>query len=151
MRNQSIPGLPSSRGRLGVEANFHRDFRVRRAVVLRALQWLVANNKYYRNVRINPKALAMLLEDGDPSGIHSVTLGFTDEDTASPSTLDECEDSYNTHPSGSFVPSTTQRMMEQKTVRQTVQERQSHRQPAAAPTTVSWLPSGSTPINEFNT
>ena len=77
-------------------ADSHRDFRVRRAVVLGALQWLVANNKYYRNVRINPAALAMLPEDRHLSGIHSVMLNSTDEDTASPSTLDEDEDPYST-------------------------------------------------------
>ena len=27
----------------------HRDFRVRRSVVLHALQWLTTNNMYYRN------------------------------------------------------------------------------------------------------
>ena len=45
-------------------SNSHRNFRVRRAIVLCALRWLVAN-KYYRNVHINPEALAMLPEDGD--------------------------------------------------------------------------------------
>ena len=150
----SLPRLPSELDVIIVRkegaADSHRDFRVRRAVVLRALQWLV-DNKYYRNVRINQEALAMLPEDGDLSGLRSVTVDSTDEDTTSPSTLDEGEDPYSTHLSGSFVPSTTQRMTEQETVRQTVQERQRHRQPAAAPPTVSWPPSGSTPINEFNT
>ena len=140
----SLPRLPSELDVIIVRkegaADSHRDFRVRRAVVLRALQWLITNNKYYRNVLINPEALAMLPEDGDLSGLHSVTLNSTDEDTASPSTLDGDEDAYNTHLSGSFVPSTTQRMTEQETVRQTVQERQSHRQPTAAPPTVSWPP-----------
>ena len=40
-------------------------------------------------------------------------------------------------------------MTEQETVRQSVQERQSH-QHSATPT-VSWPPSGGTPVNEFNT
>ena len=48
----SLPRLPSELDVVIVRkegaANSHRDFRVRRAVVLRALQWLVANNKYYR-------------------------------------------------------------------------------------------------------
>ena len=150
-----LPRLPSELDVIIVRkegaGDSHRDFRVRRAVVLRALQWLIANNKYYRNVHINPDALAMLPENGNLSGIHSVTLNSTDEDTGSASTLDEDEDPYNTHLSGSFVPSTTQRMTEQETVRHTVQERQSLRQPAAAPPTVPWSPSSSTPINEFNT
>ena len=41
-------------------------------------------------------------------------------------TQHEDEDPYDTHFSGSFVPSTTQRMTEQETVRQSVQQRQSH-------------------------
>ena len=88
----SLPRLPSELDVIIVRkegaADSHRDFRVRRAVVLQALQWLVANNKYYRSVRINL------------SGIHSVTLNSLDEDTASPSTLDGDEDPYNTHLSG---------------------------------------------------
>ena len=92
----------------------------------------------------------MLPDDGDLNSIHSVMLDSTDEDTASPSTVDEDEDPYSTHLSGSFVPSTTQQMTKQETVRQTVQERQSHQQ-AAIPPTVSWPPSGSTPINELDT
>ena len=58
----------------------HGDFRVRRAVVLHALQCLVANNK--KSIRINADALAMLLEDGDLSGLHSVTINCTNEDKA---------------------------------------------------------------------
>ena len=101
----SLPRLPSELDVIIVRkegaTDSHRDFRVRRAVVLRALQWLIANNKYYRNVHINPDALAMLPENGNLSGIHSVTLNSSDEDTASP-TLDEDEDPYNTHLSGSL-------------------------------------------------
>ena len=99
--------------------NTHRDFRVRKAVVLHALQWLVANNKYYHNVCINHEALAMLPDDGDLSGLHSVSLDSTEEHTDS---QDEGEDPYDTHLSGSFVPSTSRRMTEQETVRQSVQE-----------------------------
>ena len=83
----SMPQLPSELDvRKEGASNSHRDFCVRRAIVLRALQWLVANNKYYRNVRINPEALAMLPEDGDLSGLYSVSL---DSMEGSPETLDE--------------------------------------------------------------
>ena len=147
----SLPKLPSELDVIIVRkegtSNSHRDFRVRRAVVLRALQWLVANNKYYHNVRINPEALEILPEDGDLSGLHSVSLDSMEDDTE---TQHEDEDPYDTHLSGSFVPSTTQRMTEQETVRQSVQQRQSHQRPVAPPT-VSWPPSSSTAINEFNT
>ena len=147
----SLPRLPSELDVIIVRkegaSNSHRDFRVRRAVVLRALQWLIANNKYYRNVHINAEALEILPEDGDLSGLHSVSLDSMEDDT---DTQHEDEDPYDIHLSGSFVPSTTQRMTEQETVRQSVQQRQSHQRPVAPPT-VSWPPSSSTPINEFNT
>ena len=86
----------------------------------------------------------MLPEDGDPSGLHSVSLDSTEEDTGSPEAQDEEDDP---HLSASFVP---QRMTEQETVRQSVQQRQSRQQQVHLPT-ASWPPSGSTPINEFNT
>ncbi len=34
-------------------AGTHRDFRVRRSVVLRALQWLQSNNPHYKNVPLD--------------------------------------------------------------------------------------------------
>ena len=89
-------------------ANTHRDFRVRRGVVLHALQWLLAKNKYYLNVRINLDALTLLPEDGNLTGLHSVTLDSTIDDPESLSAQDE--DHYDAHFSGSFVPSTTQGM-----------------------------------------
>ena len=70
----SLPRLPSELDIIVIRkgaANSHRDFHVRRAVVLRALQWLLTNNKYYRGVRLNPDALALLPEDGNLTGLHS--------------------------------------------------------------------------------
>ena len=49
--------------------NTHRDFRVRRSVVLRALLWLKHLNKYYRNVMINKDELSQLPVDGDLSNL----------------------------------------------------------------------------------
>ena len=148
----SLPRLPSELDIIVVRkegaANTHRDFRVRRGVVLHALQWLLANNRYYLNVRINVDALALLPEDGNLNGLHSITLNSTIDDPEPLSAQNE--DPYDAHLSASFVPSTTKRMTEQETVRQSVQERQPHQQQVAPPT-VSWPPSGATPINEFNT
>ena len=80
--------------------NSHRDFHVRRTAVYHALQWLVANNKYYRNIHINLEAVATLPEDGDLNGLHTVSLDYTKEDTGSPQTLDENDDPYGTNLSG---------------------------------------------------
>ena len=116
-------------------ANTHRDFRVRRSVVYHALQWLLANNRYYLNVRINIDVLALLPDDGNLNRLHSITLDSTIDD---PELLSvQNEDPYDAHLSASFIPSTNQRMTEQETVRQSVQERQPHRQKVAPPT-VSW-------------
>ena len=103
----SLPRLPSELDVIIVRkegaVNSHRDFRVRRAIVLRALQWLVTNNKYYRHVSINPNALVMLPDDGELNCLHCVSLDSSEEDAGSPVMQDESEDPYDTHLSGSFV------------------------------------------------
>ena len=112
-------------------ANTHRDFRVRRSVVHHALQWLFANNRYHLNVCINVDALALLPEDGNLNRLHSITLDSTMDD---PKLLSvQNENPYDAHLSASFVPSTNQRMTEQETVRQSVQDRQPHQQQVASP------------------
>ena len=76
--------------------------------------------KNYQNIL---EALAILPEDGDLSRLHSVSLDSAEEDTGSPETLheDTCNDPYNSQLTGSFIPSTTQRMIEeQETVRHSV-------------------------------
>ena len=85
-------------------ANTHRDFRVRRSVVHHALQWLLANNRYYLNVCINVDALALFPEDGNLNRLHCITLDSTIDD---PELLSvQNEDPYDAHLSAFFVPST---------------------------------------------
>ena len=64
----TLPQLPSELDVIVVrkeEATESRhDFLVRRSVVLCALQWLLANNIYYRNVHIDSDALALLPKMG---------------------------------------------------------------------------------------
>ena len=112
-------------------ANTHHDFRVGRGVVLHALQWLLANNRYYLNVCINVDALALLPEDGNLNRLHSITLNSTIDDPEPLSAQNE--DPYDAHLSTSFVPSTTQWMTELETVRQSVQERQPHHATSGSP------------------
>ncbi len=60
----------------------HRDFRVRRSVVLRALQWLKTNNIYYKDVKIDMDKLRQLPEDGDLTGLSTVMMEMSiNEDT----------------------------------------------------------------------
>ena len=144
----SLPRLPSEldvvvmRKEGGVQS--HRDFCVRRSVVHLALQWLVANNIYYRNVHIDPSALALLPQDDDLSGLHSMTVDSPSDDSEVSSTQDV--DPYDANLSRTFVPLTPPRMTEQEAIRQSVQERQPN-----LPSTVAWPPAGETPIIEFRT
>lgn len=123
----SLPRLPSElnvivvRKEGGVQS--HRDFYVRRSVVLRVLQWLVANNIYYRNVHIDPSALALLPED-DLSGLHSMTVDSPSDNSEVSSTQDI--DPFDANLSRTFVPLTPPRMTEQEAIRHSVQERQSN-------------------------
>ena len=84
----SLPQLPSELDVIVVRkegaTQSHRDFCVIRSIVLRALQWLLANNIYYRNIRIDPDALALLPEDGDLTGLRSVTVETDDQETRPP-------------------------------------------------------------------
>ena len=105
----------------------HRDFRVRRAVVLRALQWLVTHNQYYHSVgvTIDTTALDKLPQDGNISQLVSVTEDTT---TDSPSTTDTAaaeDDSCDEDLPQSFVPVAAPSMTEQEIVQQSVQQRQS--------------------------
>ena len=108
----SLPRLPSELDIIVVRkegaADSHRDIHVRRVVVLRALQWLLANNQYYR---INPDSPALLPDDGNLTGLDSVTLDSTAVDPEPPCAQDV--DPYESHLSAFFIPSTTQRMTEQ--------------------------------------
>ena len=75
----SLPRLPSELDIVVVRkegANqSHRDFRVRRSVVHRALEWLVTHNIYYRanQIHISQDALAQLPQDGNLSTVATVT------------------------------------------------------------------------------
>ena len=74
------------------------------------------NNRYYLNVRINLDALALLPEDGNLTGLRSVTLDSTIDNQEPLSAPDEYP--YNALLSGFFVPITAQQMTEQETIRQ---------------------------------
>ena len=80
----TLPRLPSELDVIVVikegATESHHYFLVRRSVVLHALQWLLANNIYYRNVHIDSDALALLPEDGNLTGLCSITLESSDDD-----------------------------------------------------------------------
>ena len=79
----SLPRSPSSLDVLIVRregaAESHKDFKVRRSVILTALQWLVENNIYYRDVTIDETTLSQLPIDGDlTSTLSTVSISSTD-------------------------------------------------------------------------
>ena len=94
----SLPRLPSELDVMIVRKkgsnNTHRDFRVRRMVVQRALQWLKRNNKYYRNININVSVLSQLPDDGDLTDKCGVGI----EDTAEKQEEEEELPSEDTDP-----------------------------------------------------
>ena len=151
----SLPRLPSELDVVVVRkegANqSHRDFRVRRCVVHRALQWLITNNRYYigNQVHIDQNALAQIPEDGNLANIVSVSVDSPITGDQQASTAEE-DDPYNAHLARSFVPNATRSTTEQETIRHSVQQRQLGRQPST-PSMLMWPTIGGTPINEFTT
>ena len=164
---QSLPRLPSNLDIIVVRKEggnqSHRDFRVRRAVVHRALQWLVTNNLYYRSlgVTIDTTALEQLPHDGNVCHLISIT-----EDCSSP---DDCntnktttvvsgsdnsihcdpaaeENSYDDDIPLSFVPVAAPVMTQQESVQQSVQQRQAS---TSSPAALMWPSIGGVPLNEF--
>ena len=95
--------------------------------MLCALQWLLANNIYYRNVRIDPDALALLPEDKDLTGLCSMTLETSDDNQELPSLQDV--NPNDAHLARRFVPITAQRLTDQVTIQQSINERRSHQPP----------------------
>ena len=123
-------------------AQSHRDFRVRRSVVLGALQWLVTNNVYYSNIRIDDDILQQLPQDGNLLGLCTFTLpGLFDQESSS---SQDPDDPYDAHLSRSFVPSVHRRRTESELVRQVVHSEQSTQ-------STPWPAAGAAPINEFTT
>ena len=94
----------------------HRDFRVRRNVVHRALNWFVTHNQYYRSnhVHIDVNALEQLPRDGNLSQLTAITVEnaiteppATNTPATGPPVADThatSEEPYSAHLPLSFVP-----------------------------------------------
>ena len=142
----------------------HRDFRVRRGVVHRALQWLVSHNRYYHalGVTIDSTALAQLPQDGNISHLMSVIEDCSSPDSPTNSETSSAipasdipttthtaaiDDSYD-HLPQSFVPIAAPSMTQQESVQQSVQQQQSS---TSSETPLMWPSIGGIPLNEFTT
>ncbi len=124
--------------------NTHKDFRVRRSVVLHALLWLKQHNKYYRDVTIDMEEVKQLPIDGNLSNITTIEdASIKIEDKSQQQ--EENDESYQEL--GSFVPITVQKGTEEETVKKSINERQKPHPDNIIP----WPSRGDTPINEFVT
>ena len=117
-------------------AGSHKDFKVRGSRVLQALQWLMENNQYFRDISLDHAALAQLPENGELPGLSAVTLP-NDESGTEPD-LEQSEECDSEQLSSSFVPAAPHQATERETVEQVV----SGEQP------VAWPPRGNTPLHE---
>ena len=115
--------------------NSHKDFKVRRSVIVNALQWLVHNNKYYRDVTIDENVISLLPADGDLTSIRPcIRL---------PATSDQEHECSTDHPdtmSSTFVPLPVRGMTEQQAIQQGISQHH-----------VNWPSTTGRPINEFTT
>ena len=129
----------------GSSPSQHHDFRVRRSVVLSALQFLIANNKYFSNITINNETLLQLPQDGDLPSIPVIT--FDSQDTmdtfTEPDAYNVEQDTCNTTFSSTFIPSNCQTRTEQENVMHSLQQHQSN-------SILSWPDRGQSAINEFS-
>ena len=128
----------------------HRDFRVKRSVVHRALNWLVTHNQYCRSnhVHIDVNALEQLPHDGNLSQLTAITVESaiteppaTNTPVTGPPVADTpatSEDPYSAHLPQSSVPFATRSMTEQEAVHQSVQERQLSPSTSSSPATMMW-------------
>ena len=110
-----LPRLPSELDILLVRKegsdNTHCDFRVRKLVVLRAIQWLKQHNKFYRNVEISQDALDQLPDYGSLSSVREVVMDAEDELEL------QTTDDPNIQDSASFVPVVVRKMTEEESIR----------------------------------
>ena len=122
----------------------HRDFRVRRSVVHRTLNWLVTHNQYYRSNHLHidvkcPRTLSQLtaitVENAitEPPATNTPATGPPVADTPATS-----EDPYSAHLPQCFVSIATRFMTEQEVVHQSVQERQLSPSTSSSPATMMW-------------
>ena len=119
----SLPRLPKELDILTVRKDgsdsTHRDFRVRKSVVLKALLWLKQLNKYYRKIDIDYNALNDLPEDGNLPDLSGIKSSSVIEKESSLQDTDE-----DAHDAESFVPIAAQKLTEMEAVKESIQERQ---------------------------
>lgn len=148
--SQSLPRLHWDLGVFVVRregANqMHHDLRVRRTLVLRALQWLVTHNQSL-GVTIDTSALDQLPQDGNTSGLVSVTQYISSY--SSTTTIQGMQQKIYCmmRICHSHVPIAAPSMTEQEAVQQSVEQFQA----GSFHTPLMWPSIGGMLLNEFTT
>ena len=114
----SLPRHPSNLDIIAIRkqgnSQSHRDFHVRRSVVLAALQFLISNNIYFCNISINSNHLALLPEDGNIFDQHINRIESEFLDLPDRSEGNVSEDQYTDHLSRTFVHVTIRLLQKKK-------------------------------------
>ena len=143
----SLPRLPRDLDVLVVRKegydNSHRDFKVRRSVVLRALLWLKQHNKFYHNIEVDHAAVRQLPTDGDLTGLCTVEQTIFDDQQD----LEQPVNDENPNDIGTFVPIAARKITEQESIKNSILERLS----STCKKTVPWPSRGASSVNEFTT
>lgn len=120
-------------------AQSHRDFRVRRSVVLTSL---LANNPYYHDVTINHHTLSQLPGDSDLTDFLPVHILPDDLPEIVPQQDDNINHETDTVPLHStFIPITIRDLNEQQRIEESILN----------PQHVNWPSTTGNPVNEFTT
>ena len=119
----------------------HKDFRVRRSVVLAALQWLILNNPYYHDVTINHNTLELLPDDSNLTNLLPVYIS-QDESQEIPAHHDPDDNTVPLH--STFLPTTTRALTKQQRIEESILNPQNSQH-------ISWPATTGNPVNEFTT
>ena len=119
----------------------HRDFRVRKTVVLQALNFLKANNVYFSNITINLENLSLLPDDSTISNQHMFTV-----EPDSPFSASEQSETPNDpeHITSTFIPGSYHSITEEEHIRRSLEE-------SSSTSSVPWPTRDNNTINEFST
>ena len=122
----SLPSQPSDLDIVIVRkegCNSHDDFCVRCSKVLTSLQWLIANNIYFKGVTINHENLLALPENDHLTNIPTILVSNSDTcfEQPDPSTT-TTSDHRSSQLYRTFIPSVHQTSTEEEHIRQSLQQ-----------------------------
>lgn len=134
-------------------SNF-RDFHVRREKVIRALQWLKGNNKFYHNIVIDNNILQTLPENGSiaeklPQFTNDRTHHHEEGPNERREDLTEIDDENNEAHfiSQTFVPSMPNRLSEDIAINEILNRMQHDHENSK----IDWPRNETSPVDEFHT